>query len=479
MGAPDEWSGLAQADVPDGYKVVWNPTTKQAEFLSAAEFEVLYGGAAGGGKTDGLLIDALGLDQEGYLNSSYQAIIFRRTFPDLRDIIDRSEEIYHDFCPMAKYDKQEHVWTFYKEDGSPGGKVEFGYIQRDVERYRYRGRAFAYIGWEELTLWPTSKPYDYLMSRCRVPVSSGLKTYVRATSNPDGPGYKWVKDHWGIQTTGEAVNRVVQVTDDVTGKTYERSRRFIPAKVEDNPHIGEDYLITLSGMDDDEKNALRKGLWLPPKIKGAYYAEDVHDARKAGRICKVPYIKSEPVYTFWDLGVSKNGTTAIWAAQFIAGQARWLTCYENYDQPLSHYVTWLNECGYAYGTHYLPHDAQHRRLGQNDVDSWQEMLQELTPNTKVDVVERTDDVYKGISMTRDKFEEVVFDEDKCAEGIAALENYRRIWDAEQQVFRNKPLHDWCSNYADAFRQWGQLESTPSGRRKKFNRKKHQTNHRTV
>jgi hypothetical protein len=453
------------------HEIVWEASEKQKEFLAANEFEVLFGGAAGGGKTDGLLIDALGLQQDGWENPAYQAIIFRRTYPDLRDIIDRSLEIYHGFCPGAKYDKQEHVWTF-----PGGGKVEFGHIQRDAERLRYRGRAFAYIGWEEITLWPTPNPYRYLLSRCRVPVGSGLQTYVRGTTNPDGPGFKWVKDYWKIDSTGKATLFDVKVADEETGKEYKRTRRFIPARVEDNPHLGEDYLITLSMMDEEERNALRKGLWMPPKVKGAWWAADIHKARKEGRICKVPYVEGVPVNTFWDLGV--NNTTSIWFHQRVALQDRFLLAYEDNSEKLAHYVKFLQDQPYTYGTHYLPHDAGYRRLGKNDTDTWEEMLQELLPNHRFDTLDRIDDVTVGIEQTSQKLSGCYWDEKGCEEGLSALENYRKIWDEEQQVFRERPLKDWTTNYADAFRQFGQCDDLDVVS-KPFSRKKHKTSHRTA
>ena len=463
MGAADR--------IPPEPEVVWSPTPKQETFLSAGEFEVLFGGAAGGGKTDGLLVDALGLQQGGWESPDYQGIIFRRTYPDLKDIIERSHAVYKDFEPGASYDKQAHVWRF-----PSGARIEFGFIQYDAQRFRYRGRAFAYIGWEEITLWPTPAPYKYLMSRLRVPATSKLVTYVRATTNPDGPGYQWVKDHWQIATTGEATCFPVTVTDEVTGAEYKRMRRFIPARVEDNPHIGEDYLITLSMLDEDERNALRKGLWMPPKIRGAYYAEQILKARQDGRVTKVPYQPGVPVNTFWDLGV--NDTTAIWCHQLVALQNRWLRCMEDSGQDLSYYAKWLQETGFVFGTHYLPHDAEHRRLSKNSTKSWREMLEELLPGQTFEIIERVDDVNIGINQTRSKMVSCWWDDDGCAEGLAALENYRKIWDEEAQVFRNKPLHDWASNYADAFRQFGQCEDT-FGDRKGFNRAKHRTNHVTA
>lgn len=441
--------------IVDGHEVVWQPTPKQDEFLSASEFEVLYGGAAGGGKTDGLLIDAMGLQHGGIDKRDYQAIIFRRTFPDLKDIIDRSHEIYGAFNSKAKYDKSAHVWVW-----PSGARIEFGFIQRDVERFRYRGRAFQYIGWEEITLWPTSVPYIYLLSRLRTrsAASGEVSTplYVRATTNPDGPGFKWVKEYWRIDNHGTPTRFDVELTDPERQTVLTRSRRFIPARLSDNPHLDESYRANLMLMGEEEQRALLLGMWEAPKIKGAYYAKEMEAARAGGRVGAVPHQANMPVDTFWDLGLSKaSGTTAIWCHQHVALQNRFLKCLEAHSEPLSFYVKWLLAQPYVYGTHYLPHDADHRRLGKEDVRSWKEMLEELLPGHRFEVVPRVDDVGVGIDMTKDRFGSCWFDAEGCADGIAALENYRRIWDPEMQTFRDHPLHDWASNYADAFRQFGQ------------------------
>lgn len=439
--------------VAEAVEVAWAATDKQAEFLSASEFEVLYGGAAGGGKTDGLLVDAMGLSpitqgKKAHIEKrGYQAIIFRKTYPDLKDIIDRSHEIYRDYDRRAKFDKQAHVWSF-----PSGARIEFGFIQRDVERFRYRGRAFQYVGWEELTLWPTDKPYVYLIGRVRT-TDKTIQCYVRSTTNPDGPGFAWVKDRWKIQTKGRPTNFSVDMKDPDSGEVFTRSRRFIPAKLADNPHLGSDYRANLLLLEEDDQNRMLRGLWETPKIKGAYYTAEIERARRDDRITRAPYVRSMPVNTFWDLGA--NDTTAIWCHQYVAQQHRFLKCMEASGEGLSFFVKWLLENGYAYGTHYLPHDAAHQKLGKHDVKSSEEMLKELMPGHTFVIVERTTDILVGISQTRDRFDECWFDSDGCAEGISALENYRKKWDEERQTFLNHPEHDWASNYADAFRQFGQ------------------------
>lgn len=436
-----------RAETPED--AVWYPTDKQQDFLAAEEFEVLYGGAAGGGKTDGLLIDSLGISHGGITKRAYQAIIFRRTFPDLKDIIDRSHELF----PLAvsagkpKYDKQAHVWTF-----PSGARIEFGYIQRDAERFRYRGRAFQYVGWEELTLWPTEVPYRYLLSRVRSKDRT-IPLYVRSTTNPDGPGFQWVKTRWQIPTDGRETVLEYELHDPESGETFKRKRRFIPAKLKDNPHLGADYRLNLLEGDEDEQNALLRGLWMTPKVRGAYFATEMLRAHQNGRITTVPYVRSIPVNTFWDLGA--NDTTAIWCHQLVAMQHRFLKCYEASGEGLDHFVQWLVSTGFTFGTHYLPHDAEHKKLGMRDTRSNLSMLQELMPGHRFVVVPRIDDVNVGINITRGMIDQCCFDREGTAGGLAALENYRKEWDEDHKTFRNHPLHDWSSNYADAFRQFGQ------------------------
>jgi hypothetical protein len=436
--------------MPPPDQVGWAPSPKQGEFLAAGEHEVLYGGAAGGGKSDALIIDAMGRAQQALEQATYQAILFRRTFPELRDLIDRAAQIYGQNCPGAKYNSQEHVWTW-----PSGAKIEFGHLQHPDDRFKYRGRQFAYIGWDELTLFPSDVPYRYLMSRLRSPQTQ-LTCYVRATTNPDGPGHKWVKERWAIPNEGGDTNFLVNIHDEVTGKTYGRWRRFIRATLDDNPYLSEtEYRIQLLDMPPDERDALLRGRWDGIPVRGAFYAEDIARMRREGRLCKVPWERSQPVDTYWDLGHSDS--TSIVCHQRIQLQDRFPVAYENSGQPLSHYVNWLRAQGYTYGIHYLPHDADHVRLGRDEdtTKSWRVMLQDLMPGERFEVVPRVEDVMLGITQTRDVFGSVWMDDVGCADLVAALENHRREWDDRAQVYRDRVYKDWTSHYSDAFRQFGQ------------------------
>ena len=137
-------------------EIVWEATPKQADFLSCDDYEVLYGGAAGGGKSDALLVDAWSLPESGPQHPKHKGVLFRRSFPELRDLIDRAREIYPRFISGVKYDKNDHVFTT-----PSGAKVEFGYLNNDNDRFKYRGRAWNKIGFDELTLWATPVCWDF------------------------------------------------------------------------------------------------------------------------------------------------------------------------------------------------------------------------------------------------------------------------------------------------------------------------------
>lgn len=428
----------------------WAPTERQAEFLAASEKEVLYGGAAGGGKSDALIVDALGLHQQAVEYSSYRAILFRRTYGELRDLIDRAQEIIGLANPGARYNQSDHIYTF-----PSGAKLEFGHVQHNQDRFKYK-RAFQYAGWDELTLWPDDVPYVYLRSRVRS-TETRLDCYIRGTTNPDGPGQVWVKERFAIPNEGTATCFKVTVVDDVTGEEFVEWRRFIPARLSDNPYLTRtaDYRIALLSMEPEEREALLRGRWDAIGVKGSYYGEIVAKLRANGYIRRVPYQPGVPVDTYWDLG--RSDSTSLWFHQLVAGEDRFIACYENSGEALDHYVTHLQSRGYVYGTHWLPHDAAHERLTRRESEPkcYADMLKDLIPAQAVEVLPRVDDLHVGINATRQVLPNCLFDEIECKDGVVALERHRKKWDEKQQVFRDSPVEDRYIHYADAFRQFGQ------------------------
>jgi hypothetical protein len=237
----------------NGRPIIWSPTPKQAEFLSAPQREVLFGGSLGAGKSDCLLMAACSQTQ----NKFHRAIIFRRSFPQARDLIARSHEL---FVPLgAIYNEQKSTWTF-----PSGAKVEFGFLDSPEDRLRFLGRQFSAILFDELTTWPADSEdasgepvnasYLFMQSRLRAAQGSGLRLEIRATATANGVGFHWVKQRFGIDDDGGPSMR----RDPITGY----HRRFIPARLSDNPHLrGGEYEQGLRGMPATSRAALIEGRW--------------------------------------------------------------------------------------------------------------------------------------------------------------------------------------------------------------------------
>ena len=179
-------------------------------------------------------------------------------------------------------------------------------------------------------------------------------------------------------------------------------------------------------------------------IEGAYYSSQINKAKEEGRITNLPYESSLTVDTFWDLGV--NDTTAIWFTQQIGNEVRIIDYLEDSGRGLDSYIKELKEKPYIYGNHNAPHDIRVREFtsGRSRYDiAWDLGIAfDVVPNIPV---------ADGINAVRAIFHKCIFDETKCKKGLIALQNYKKQFDEIRNCFKDKPLHDWSSNGADAFR----------------------------
>ena len=182
-------------------------------------------------------------------------------------------------------------------------------------------------------------------------------------------------------------------------------------------------------------------------IQGAYYGQIMADLERDKRIASVPWEPRTPVWTAWDLGIGDS--TAIWFCQQVGNEVRLVDYIENNGVALSWYAGEIAERkrrGWMFAEHLLPHDVEVRELGTGK--SRKETLGELGITGKVLPALPIDD---GINAARMLLPRCWFDREKCANGIEALRQYRTEWDDKRKVFGNKPLHDWTSHPADAFR----------------------------
>lgn len=283
--------------------VIWQPQPKQVAFMVRPEFECLYGGAAGGGKSDALVVEALRQVHIPY----YKGLILRKTYPQLTELIDKSLLIYPRAVPGARYNSTTHTWTF-----PSGARIRFGSLNHSNDKFNYQGQAFDYIAFDELTQFEFDE-YMYLISRCR-PNGPGTRCYARATANPGGKGHGWVKARF-ITAAPPMTPITEEVTvEDTNGNmiTIKRSRIFVPATVFDNQELLNNdphYIATLGMLPTAEKNALLYGDW--DSFSGQVFNEwrndpEHYDDRKWTHVINPFQIpKSWPIYRGLDWGYAK------------------------------------------------------------------------------------------------------------------------------------------------------------------------------
>ena len=234
---------------------LWEPHAgPQKKFLRSTADECLYGGAAGGGKSFALLLEAIRYRD----HSGYRALLLRRTYPELeKSLMDQSHQILTGF---ASYNVKARTWTF-----SSGAKLMFGAMRSDQTVHSYQSAESAYIGFDELTSF-TQHQYEYMLSRNRN--TAGLPNRIRAASNPGGIGHKWVKARFIDKCPPFEKRWFVRDGDDELAVAPDtpsaRSRNFIPARVTDNPTLLDadpGYIARLEALPARERCMLLDGRW--------------------------------------------------------------------------------------------------------------------------------------------------------------------------------------------------------------------------
>lgn len=254
----DEIQTYTADDILEQISRVWNPHEgQQTAFMACNLFEVFVGGAAGGGKTDMLVIKAL----EQIWHPRYNGIIFRRTFEDLEKAdgpIERSKLYYPQMGGV--YNGTKRFWQF-----PSGARIYFGGLQYRDDVLKFQSTQFQYIAFDELTHFEEFQ-YLYMFSRLREPYeNSGLILLMRAGSNPGGLGHYWVKERFvnhDIENNHAYFARENDIDKRVDkNHPHARARRFFKATIDDNPSIGKNYATTLEQLPEIEYKRLRHGDW--------------------------------------------------------------------------------------------------------------------------------------------------------------------------------------------------------------------------
>lgn len=219
----------AEARLVDGKHVIWSPLPgSQVDFLTCPLFEVLYHGTRGNGKTLCLLMAFAQHVGQGH-GAAWRGIIFRETYPQLGDIVAKTEKWFRQIFPTARFNKSKMVWEF-----ATGEKLFLRHMRNPEDYWKYHGHEYPFIGWEELTNWTTDDCYRTMFSCCRS-ASPKVPRMIRATTNPYGVGRNWIAERFRL--LGQWWNTII-IDDalDVRGKPE-------PTRVAIHGHIDENTIL--------------------------------------------------------------------------------------------------------------------------------------------------------------------------------------------------------------------------------------------
>ena len=307
--------------------VTWAPQPgSQEAFLSCPVFECLYEGTRGPGKSDAMLMDYLQHVGQGW-GGEWRGVLFRKTYPELQDVIDKGLKWFPRIFPGARYNRSEHYWTF-----PDGEQLFFRHFERPEHYWSYHGHAYPWIGWEELTTWPDPSCFKSMFS-CARSTAVGIPIKVRATTNPYGVGHNWVKARYRLPITGShTVGPVIRDARDRDGE-LEPERVAVHGLLQENQillHANPKYIsnIRAAARNPAELRAWLYGDW---NIVAGGMFDDVWN----GAVHVVPNFPPHLVPKQWyldrsyDHGQSKPFSVGWWA--------------RSNGEPLQHN-------GYKYGT---------------------------------------------------------------------------------------------------------------------------------
>lgn len=311
---------------------VWKPHKRQEQFASLPDtiFEALYGGAAGGGKSELLLM--LPIVRGWYQEPRFKGIIFRRTFPELEsEIIVRSRDWYS--LAGGKYNEEKKRWIF-----ASGALMQFGHVEYESDVRKYDTAEYNYMAFDELTSF-THGQYIYLSrTRCRSS-SSRLPAIVRSATNPGNIGHAWVRDHFISPAPKNTI---------ILDKQTKLKRIFIQSFAEDNPYLMSNdpqYVSRLESLPEAERQAKRYGSW--DSFEGQVFS-DYRELPGDGEPTNACHIVEPFVVPNWwlrflaiDWGYASM-TIALWGA--LSPEDR-LYIYREYSIKEAKTSTWATEIG--------------------------------------------------------------------------------------------------------------------------------------
>lgn len=304
----------------------YHPTPKQAMYHTSTADELLYGGAAGGGKSKATVMEALQLCLE---HPGAWAYCFRKTYPELKDtLIKEAQMSYPD--AVGRYNQGDH--TYHLNNGS---KICFRYCRNMADAIKYQGAEMHFLFIDELTHFP-KEVYDFLKTRVRAARSLNIKPKVRCTSNPGGIGHGWVKAYF-IDAMEPFKTHKKTIYSPTLKKVQEKRLQYIPAYATDNPHLTEDYIFELEQKPEALRKALLEGCW--DTFDGQVFTEwrddsqHYQDRRRTHVIEPFEIPDSWRLFRSFDFGYARPFSCGWWAIDYDGRLYRIMELYGSNGEP--------------------------------------------------------------------------------------------------------------------------------------------------
>lgn len=306
----------------------YRPTEKQALFHASTAYEVLYGGAAGGGKSKAIVMEAI---IDSLEHAGVHSYLFRKTYPELRTTLIK-EALASVPRGLAVFSSATHDMVFKN-----GSVMHFRYCRNMADAYGYQGSEMHRLYIDELTHF-THDVYEYLKTRVRVPRAMGLSARIRLTSNPGGVGHGWVKSTF-IDGAEPFEVKKTAVFSQTLGREIVTTRQYIPAYATDNPHLCEQYIAELEQKPDALRRALLLGDW--NVFEGQVFTDFINDPKGALTRRYTHVIEPFKIPDHWrrfrsfDWGYTRPFSVGYWALDGDGRLYRYAEIYGSFKDPVT------------------------------------------------------------------------------------------------------------------------------------------------
>lgn len=411
---------------------VIQPTAKQVEMLRSSAHELLWYGSRAGGKSFATYFAPLYYIQY----KDFTGLILRTSFSDLNDYLNAAKRFYEPIGGKVTFGGSPKIKF-------PSGATLFvSYLKDNSSLDKHKGKNLSMIIFEELSQLPSEELYEKLLASLRS-TNPNIRPQMIATTNPDGPGARWIYDRWDISDPDKE-NKMWKTDNGTT-------RHAIRSGVNDNPYIIENdpqYVRYLKSLKGNLYKQWYLGEFIFTADKSQYYHKWLLEAEDQGRVKDFYIDPSLPVNTAHDIGMNDNW--AIIFYQVFGQEIRIVDFYENNNEGVNHYInylhTWRERHNISYGVHYGPHDIAVRELstGVSRQQTFAKMglHMQTAPN---------ESIQEGINAVRQMLPRCYFHATNCKTLISYLKQYRKQFDEKTQNFKNQPFHGPESHGADAFR----------------------------